>query len=200
MQSPPYFKSKHTCIISLHATLYITWVFIAHAENLSSAAMARLERKQLACLFLWLLAFMPIKPFYSERPYVAARPPPTKGDLASSHPQPGVHHGLSCGEDHINATLARADVTRWLNPIAILTTLSNIFIVAIIAVMVVYVLVMAAFWCCHLGVHWTISGRNIRPQFNNKSQRYMFNAITFMYYVRISMFLVNTFFCFVIEF
>ena len=162
--------------------------------------MARLERKQLAYLFLWLLAFMPIKPFYSEQPYVAARPPPTKGDLASSHPQPGVHHGLSCGEDHINATLARADVTRWLNPTVILTSLTRIVIVAIIVVMVVYVLVMATFWCCHLGVHWTISGRNIRPQFNNKSQRYMFNPVTFMYYVRIcNMFLVNTFFRFVIE-
>ena len=181
-----------TCIISLHATLYITWVFFAHAENPSSAAMARLERKQLVCLFLWLLVFMPIKPFYSERPYVAARPPPTKGDLASSHPQPDVHHGLSCGEDHINATLARADVTRWLNPIAILTTLSNIFIVAIIAVMVMYVLVMAAFWCCHLGVHWTISGRNIRPQFNNKSQRYIFTFCTNKYVFG------NTFFRFVI--
>ena len=142
-----------------------------------SAAMERLERKQLACLFLWLLVFMPIKPFYSERPYVAARLPQTKGDLASSHPQPGIHHGLSCGEDHINATLARADVTRWLNPAVIFTSLVNFFMVAIMAAMVVYVIIMAAFRCCHLGVHWTISGRYIRPQFNNKTQRYIFNPI-----------------------
>ena len=135
--------------------------------------MARLGRKKLAQLFLWLLVFMPIKPFYSERPYVAAQPPLTKGDLASSHPQPGVYHGLSCGEDHINATLARADVTRWLNPTVILTSLAEIVVLVMIAMMVVYVLVMATFWCCHLGVHWTVSGRCIRPKVNNKTQRYL---------------------------
>ena len=135
--------------------------------------MARLGRKTLSWLFLWLLVFVPIKPFYSERPYAAARPPPTKGDPASSHPQPGVYHGLSCGEDHINATLARTDVTRWLNPTVILTSLAEVVVVAVIAVMVVYVLAMASFCCCHLVVHWAIGGMNIRPKVNNKTQRYI---------------------------
>ena len=139
--------------------------------------MARLGRKKRARLFLWLLIFMPIKPFYSERPYIAAQPSLTKGDLASNHLQPGVYHGLSCGEDHINATLARADVTRWLNPTVILTSLAEIVVVAVIAVMVVYVLVMASFCCCHLVVHWAIGERNIRPKVNNITQRYVFNNI-----------------------
>ena len=141
--------------------------------------MARLGRKEFARLFLWLLVFVPIKPFYSEQPYVAARPPLTKGDLASSHPQPGIYHGLSCGEDHINATLARADVTRWLNPTMILTSLAEVVVVVVIAVMVVYVLVMASFCCCHLVVHWAIGGRNIRQKVNNKTQRYTAHTITF---------------------
>ena len=145
--------------------------------------MSRLGRKKPArllflWLFLWLLVFMPIKPFYSERPYAAARPPLTKGDLASSHPQPGVYHGLSCGEDHINATLARADVIRWLNPAVILTSLAEIVVVAVIAVMVVYVLVMASFCSCHLVVHWAMGGGNIRPKVNNKTQRYI-DKVTF---------------------
>ena len=135
--------------------------------------MARLGRKELAWLFLWLLVFLPIKPFYSERPYAAARPPLTKGDLASIHSKPGVHHGLSCGEDNINATLVRADVTRWLNPTVILTSLAEVVIVVMIAVMVVYVLVMASFCCCHLAVNWAIGGRKIQPKVNNKTQRYI---------------------------
>ena len=134
--------------------------------------MANLGRKKLARLILWLLVVMPIKSFYSERPYAAARPPLIKGDLASSHPQPGIYHGLSCGEDHINATLTRVDVTRWLNPTVILTSLAEIVVVAVIAMMVVYVLVMASFYCCHLVVHWAMGGRNIRPKVNNKTQRY----------------------------
>ena len=145
----------------------------------STTAMSRLGRKKFARLFLWLLVVMPIKRFYSERPYTAARPPLTKGDLASSHPQPGVYHGLSCGEDHINATLARAEVTRWLNPTVILTSLAEVIVVAVIVVMVVYVLVMASFCWCHLVVHWAIGGRNIRPKVNNKTLRYIvtFNVV-----------------------
>ena len=135
--------------------------------------MARLGRKNTAWLFLWLLVFMPIKPFYSEQPYIAARPPLTMGDHTSSHPQAGIYHGLSCGEDHINSTLAHADVTRWLNPTVILASLAKMVVVAMIAVIVVYVFVMATFWCCHLGVHWAISGRYIRPKIDNKSQRYL---------------------------
>ena len=135
--------------------------------------MARLQRKKLAWLFLWLLVFVPIKPFYSERPYIAARPPQTKGELASSHPQSGVYHGLSCREDHINATLARADVTRWLNPTVILTSLAEITSVAMVVMMVVYVLVIATFCCCHLGVHWVLGERYLRLNVNNKTQRYL---------------------------
>ena len=126
-----------------------------------------------AWLFLWLLVIMPIKPFYSEQPYIAARPPLTKGDLASSLRQPGVCHGLSCGEDHMNATLTRADVTCWLNPTVILTSQAEIVVMAMIAVTVVYVLVMAMFWCCNVVVHWAIGERNIRPKVNNKTQRYI---------------------------
>ena len=101
--------------------------------------MARLRKKKLAQLFLWLFVFVWIKPFYLERPYIAARPPLTKEDLAYNHPKPG---GLSCGENHINTTLIRADVTHWLNPTIILTSLAEVVIVAL---RVVYVLVMAAF-------------------------------------------------------
>ena len=147
--------------------------------------MARLGRKKLAWLFLCLLVFMPIKPFYSEQPNIAARPPLTKGDLISSHPQPGVYHGLSCGEDHINTTLARADVTRWLNPTVILTSLAEIVAVAVIAVMVVYVLVIATFWCCDLGVHWALTGRNVQPEINNKIPRYC--TPTYLHHKQISM-------------
>ena len=136
--------------------------------------MARWGRRKLARLFLWLLVFLPVKPFYSERPYVAAQLPLTKGDLASSRPQPGVYLGLSCAEDHMNSTLARADVTRWLNPTVILCSLAKIVMVAVIIVTVVYVLVMASFWCCHLGVHWAISGQYNRPKINSKTQRYMY--------------------------
>ena len=138
--------------------------------------MARLGREKFSCLFLWLLVFMLIKLFYSERPYVAVQPPLTKGDFVSNHPQPGIYHGLSCKEDHINATLARADVTHWLNPIVILNSLVDIVVVAMIAVMVVYVLVLAIFWCCHLGVHWAISGRYVRFKINNKAPKYQYHT------------------------
>ena len=141
--------------------------------------MVRLGRKKFVRLFLWLLVFMPIKPFHSERSYIVARPPLTKEDLASSYPQPGVYHGLSCREDHINATLAQADITHWLNPTVILTSLAEIVVVAMIAVIVVYDLVMATFCCCHLVVQWAIGGRNIRPKVNNKTQRYIAHTITF---------------------
>ena len=133
--------------------------------------MMRLGKK-LARLFLWLLVFVPINPFYLERSYISAQPPLTKGDLASNHPQ---HGGLSYGEDHINTTLAHADVTHWLiaTIIRILTSLPEIIMMIMIAVMVVYVLVMATFWCCHLGVHWVISGRFIRSKnYNTERQRY----------------------------
>ena len=96
--------------------------------------MKKLRKKDIAWLLFWLLVFVPIKPFYSERPYAAARPPLTKGDIGSSHPQAHIYHGLSCGEDHMNATLARADVTRWLNPTVILVTLTNMAMVAVIMV------------------------------------------------------------------
>ena len=151
-------------------------VFLAPAENPSieeSATMARLGRKKLARLILWLLVFAPIKFFDLEQPYVAARSPLTKGDLVTSHPQPGVYHGLSCGEDHINATLAHADVTHWLNPTVILTSLAEIVMVVMVAVMVVYAIVMATFWCCHLGVHWAISGGYTQSQINIKTRRYL---------------------------
>ena len=138
-----------------------------------SATMARLGRKNLARLFLWLLVFVPIKPFYSERPYIASRLPLTKGDLASNHLQSGIYLALSCGEDHINATLARADVTRWLNPTVMLTSLAEIFVVAMTMMVVMYVLVMAPFWCCHLGVYWAVSGRYTPPKINNNMQRYI---------------------------
>ena len=129
--------------------------------------MVMLGRKKLARLFLWLFVFVQIKLFYSERPYVAAQPPLTMGDCAFSHSQPGVYHGLSHGEKHINTTLARADVTQWLNATIILTSLAEIVMVVIIAMMLVYVLVMATFWNCHLGVHRAITGRYIRPKINN---------------------------------
>ena len=134
--------------------------------------MARLRRKEFAWLFLWLLVFVPIKPFYMERSYIAARLPLTKGDLASSHPQAGIYHGVSCGEDHINATLACTDVFYWLNPTVILTSLASIVVMAMIVVMVRYVFVMATFCCCHIGVHWSISGRYTQSKNFNKMQRY----------------------------
>ena len=162
------------------ATALITYirVILAPAENFQeSAAMAKLRRKEFAWLLLCLLVFVPIKPFYSEQPYAAARPPLTKRDLASSHPQAGIYHGLSCGDDHMNATLARADITRWLNPTVIVASLAEMVVVATIAVMVVYILIMATFWCCHLGVHWAISGECIRPKFVGKTQRYQLHAL-----------------------
>ena len=133
--------------------------------------MAMLWRKKLTRLFLWLPVFMPIKPFYSQRPYFAARMPLTKGDLANSHPQPGVYHSLSFGEDHIYSTVAQADVTCWMNPTVILTSLAEIIVVSMMVVMVVYIHIMATFWCCHLGVHWVIT--RMYNYVNNKTQRYL---------------------------
>ena len=130
--------------------------------------MGKLRKKDIAWLLFWLLVFVPIKPFFSERPYAAARPPLTKGDIGSSHPQAHIYHGLSYGEDHMNATLAHADVTRWLNPTIILSTLAKMVVVAVIVVMVVYAFLMATFCCCHVGVHWAISGRYIRPRIDKR--------------------------------
>ena len=130
--------------------------------------MGKLRKKDIAWLLFWLLVFVPIKPFFSERPYVAARPPLTNGDIGSSHPQAHIYHGLSCGEDHMNATLTRADVTHWLNPTIILSSLAKMVVVAVIMVMVVYVFLMATFCCCHVGVRWAISGRYIRPRIDKR--------------------------------
>ena len=74
-------------------------------------------------LFLGLLALMPIEPFCSERPYTAARPPLTRRDNASSYPQVRIDQGLSSADDHIHAGLTRVDVTRWLNPAVIISSL-----------------------------------------------------------------------------
>ena len=145
--------------------------------------MTRLWRKKLAQLFVWLLSFVPIKPFSSEQPYIAAQPPMINGDLISSHPQPGVYHSLCCREDHINATLARANVLRLLNPTMIFISSAEIVVVAIIVVKVVYVLIIATFWCCHIGVYWTICGKYIRPVINYNKPRY-FNLHHFTPYIQ----------------
>ena len=128
--------------------------------------MVRLGRTELTWLFLLLLVVVPIKPFYSERPYIATRPPLTKDELASSHPQRGIH--LSCGDNYIYSTLACADMTRRQNTTMIFALLAevNIIIVVMIAAMVVCIFIMATFWWCHFGVQcsWAISGRYIRPR------------------------------------
>ena len=161
--------------------MYISMGAPSPAENTSneeSAAMKKLRKKDITWLLFWLLVFVPIKPFYSERPYSAVQPPLTRGDIGSNHPQAHIYHGLSCGEDHMNATLARADVTRWLNPAVVLVTLANMAMVAVIMVMVVYVFIMATFWCCHVAVHWAIAGRYIRLRINDITRRYTYVVIT----------------------
>ena len=159
----------HGVFLAMQKTLQVRRESAAMGKlRRESAAMDRMKKKNLAWLLFWLFVFVPIKPFYSERPYVAARPPLTKGDIGSSHPQAHIYHGLSCGEDHINATLARADVTRWLNPTIILSSLAKMVVVAVIVMIVVYAFVMATFCCCHVGVHWAISGRYIRPRLDKR--------------------------------
>ena len=143
-------------------------VFLALQKESAAMKMKRLRKKDIAWLLFWLLVFVPIKPFHSEQPSIAARPSLTKGDIGSSHPQAHIYHGLSCGEDHMNATLTRADVTRWLNPTIILASLAKMVMVAVIVMIVVYVFVMATFCCCHVGVHWAISGRYIRPRLDKR--------------------------------
>ena len=121
--------------------------------------MARWGCMKLTQLFLCLHILVSIKSFYSVQPYNAAQlqPPLTKIDLASSHPQLSIYHSLSYGEHHINSTLAFTD-DHWLNAILILRLLAEIVMMALIAI-IVYVLVMDIFYCCHLGVLWVISGR-----------------------------------------
>ena len=119
--------------------------------------MARWEQAAIACLFLGLLALMPIEPFCSERPYTAytaARPPLTRGDNASSHPQVRIDQGLSSADDHIHAGLTRVDVTRWLNPAVMISSLLQTTVEFVLAGEEAYLLLLAVSLCCLCVVHW----------------------------------------------
>ena len=116
--------------------------------------MARWEQAVIVGLFLGLLALMPIEPFCSERPYTAARPPLTRRDNASSYPQVRIDQGLSSADDHIHAGLTRVDVTRWLNPAVIISSLLQTTVEFLLAGEEAYLLLLAVSLCCLCGVHW----------------------------------------------
>ena len=116
--------------------------------------MARSEQIAIACLFLGLLALMPIEPFCSELPYTAARPPLTRRDNASSYPQVRIDQGLTSADDHIHAGLTRVDVTRWLNPAVMISSLLQTTVEFVLAGEEAYLLLLAVSMCCLCVVHW----------------------------------------------
>ena len=131
--------------------------------------MARLRKKMravLTLLALWLLLCAPTTPFFSERQQPLPRRPASSEDVLSSQ------YYLSCANEHINSTLARTDVTYWMNPIHIVTTV--VFGACVLAAMliVVHLLVVVGFCGCHLAVHWAISGRQLpSPRIYTATQR-----------------------------
>ena len=116
--------------------------------------MVRSEQIVNLCLFLGLLALMTIEPLCSERPYTAARPPLTKRDNASSLPQVRIDHGLTNADDHIHAGLTRVDVTRWLNPAVMISSLLQTTVEFVLAGEEAYLLLLAVTLCCLCVVHW----------------------------------------------
>ena len=116
--------------------------------------MARWEQAVIVGLFLGLLALMPIEPFCSERPYTAARPPLKRRDNASSHHSIHIDQGLSSADDHIHVGLTRVDVTCWLNPAMMISSLLQTTMEFVLAGEEPYLLLLAIFLCCLCVVHW----------------------------------------------
>ena len=117
------------------------------------ARMRRKTRAALALLAIWLLLGSPCTPFFSERHHNPLRQPPSP---ISSRDY------FSCSEEHINTTLSGADLSRWMNPTEIATTVVSLACVLAIVVMVVYLLALVGFCGCHLAVNFAISGRQLQ--------------------------------------
>lgn len=117
------------------------------------ARMRKKTRAALALLALWLLLCGPSTPFFSERHRSTPRQP--------SLPTSSRYH-FSCADEHINATLSGADVTRWMNPVEMVSTFVFFACVLAMLAMVVYLIALVGFCGCHLAVHYAIAGRQLR--------------------------------------
>ena len=131
--------------------------------------MAKFRKKTRAVftlLALWLLLCAPTTPFFSERHQTLRRRPTSSWDVISSQ-------YYFCVDQHINSTLSRTDVTRWMQPAQIITTVVSVACVLAVMAMVVYLLALLGFCGCHFAVQWAISGRQIpRPQVYTEAPRY----------------------------
>ena len=154
-------KSHFTTQCEGHALFTTPVADVLRANWYSSgpkmAKMGKKKRATLCLVVLWLLFHVPATPFFLERPHLvssaeAYRIEAGRGPRASSN----LLLPLSYSEGHINRSLADADLSRFLNPVVILHTLGAIVVAVAVIGFVLYILLIIAFWACHLGVHSAI--------------------------------------------